>query len=104
MRKLDIAQRIHKEAGIPPEEANVVLDRIFTLFKTFLQNGETIAINNFGTFEVRQKRLRRGRNPQTGEPLMISARRVVTFRASEHLKSEINAVQAEGPEAGLFHE
>src|SRR5215510_12477744 len=96
MRKLDIAQRIHQEAGIPLEQANVVLDRILIFFKTILQNGEAIAIQNFGTFEVRQKRLRRGRNPKTGESLMISARRIVMFRASPHLKWELNAVQAEG--------
>src|SRR5262245_2678572 len=97
MRKLDIAERIHQEAGIPLEEAKVVLDQILSLLQTILQNGEAIAIQNFGTFEVRQKRPRNGRNPQTGEAMMISARRIVAFRASEPLKSEINSGEAEGP-------
>ena len=95
MRKIDIAQRIHQADGISLEDANAVLDWCFELLKATLQKGEPIVISSFGKFEVRKKAPRPGRNPQTGEGFMISARRVVTFRASSHLKMEVNAVQAE---------
>jgi integration host factor subunit alpha len=95
MRKLDIAQRIHQEAGISEQEAATLLDWILDLFKSTLQKGEPIAIHNFGTFTVRAKAPRPGRNPRTGEEIIIAPRRVVTFRASPRLKTEVNAFQVE---------
>lgn len=95
MRKTDIATRIHQEAGISAEKAATVLDWVLELFKFTLQQGEPISIPNFGAFTVRNKASRRGRNPSTGEPVVISARRVVTFRASPHLKTAVNSVQGE---------
>jgi integration host factor subunit alpha len=95
MRKSDIAQRVHQEAGISEPEATTLLEWILELLKTTLQKGEPVSIFNFGVFTVRNKAPRRGRNPRTGEEVMISPRRVVTFRASPHLKTEVNAVQVE---------
>ncbi len=97
MQKIEIAMRIHHEAGISKEEAARVLDWIFELFKATLQAGEPIVIAGFGKFTVRHKRARQGRNPRTGEAVTISARRVVTFHASPHLKAQINALAAEAP-------
>jgi integration host factor subunit alpha len=93
MRKTEIAKRIHQEAGISEEEAATLLNWVFDLFKATLQKGEPITILGFGKFTVRSKLPRKGRNPRTGEPIMISARRVVTFRAGPHLKTEINSFQ-----------
>ena len=98
MRKLDIARRIHQEAGISEEEAATLLDWIFELLKTTLQQGEPISIPGFGKWTVRSKPPRKGRNPRTGEAMMISARRVVTFRPSASLTIEMNSVQVEQPE------
>lgn len=95
MQKLDIATRIHQEAEISKEEATRLLDWILEFFKTTLQQGESISIVNFGVFTVRSKAARRGRNPRTGEEVIIPPRRVVTFRASATLKHEVNAVSAE---------
>ena len=95
MQKKDIALRIHQEAEILEKDAATLLDWILDLFKTTLLQGESISISNFGTFTVRSKVARKGRNPQTGEELMISPRRVVTFRASPQLKIAVNAVPAE---------
>jgi integration host factor subunit alpha len=95
MQKKDIAQRIHQEAEIPEKDAATLLDWILDLVKTTLQQGESISISKFGSFTVRRKAPRKGRNPQTGEELMISPRRVVTFRASPQLKIAVNAVPAE---------
>jgi len=99
MVKLEIAQRIHQEAGIPLDEASVVLDSVVELFKAILQQGEPISIPSFGKFEVRKKSARPGRNPITREEIMITARRVVVFRASAHLKTELNSVETEQQEA-----
>jgi integration host factor subunit alpha len=99
MRKLDIARRIHQQAEISEEEAATLLERILELLKTTLQQGEPISIFNFGVFTIRSKAPRKGRNPRTGEEIMIASRRVVTFRASPHLKTEVNSVQAEQQEA-----
>ncbi len=95
MRKTDIAQRIHQEAGISKEETTTLLDWILDLVKSTLQKGEPVSIVNFGVFTVHNKAARRGRNPYTGEEVMISPRRAVTFRASTQLKAEVNSVQAE---------
>jgi integration host factor subunit alpha len=99
MRKLDIARRIHQEAGITEEGAATLLEWILDFFKITLQKGEPISVSNFGTFTVHTKAARSGRNPRTGEAVIISARRVVTFRASPHLKTEVNSAQSEQQEA-----
>jgi nucleoid DNA-binding protein len=99
MRKLDIARRIHTEAGISEEQAIPLLNWVVWLFKSTLQKGESISIANFGVFAVRQKAARNGRNPSTGEAVMIPARRVVTFRANLQLKAEVNSAQSEQHEA-----
>lgn len=99
MRKTEIAQRIHQEAGISEEEAATLLNWVLKLFKSTLQKGEPVSIANFGVFTVRNKASRRGRNPRTGEEVVIAPRRAVTFRASAHLKTEVNSVQVEPQEA-----
>src|SRR5690349_14054284 len=95
MRKLDIATRIHQEAGIPMDEAAKVLEWIVGFLKTTLQAGELIAIAGFGKFTVRNKHARPGRNPRTGEATTIAARRVVTFHASPLLKTHVNSLSEE---------
>ena len=99
MRKHDIAERIHQQAEISKQEATTLLNWILEFFKSTLQQGEPVSIPKFGVFTIRSKAPRRGRNPRTGEEVMISPRRVVTFRASDHLKAEVDSVQAEQQEA-----
>ncbi len=93
MRKADIATRIHQQTGISEHGAAEFLEWIVALFKSTLQKGEPIAIAGFGTFRVRSKRSRKGRNPRTGEETIIAARRVVTFHASPVFKAAVNAAQ-----------
>ena len=95
MRKQDIAMHIHQQAGISETEAVTLMEWFLGLLKTTLQKGEPIAIQGFGRFTVRSKRDRQGRNPKTGEAVMISARRVVTFRPSVLFTTEVNVVPAE---------
>ena len=98
MQKADIAAQIHQQVGISKEDAAWVLDWILGLFKITLQTGEPMTIPGFGKFTVRQKHARQGRNPITGEALMISPRRVVTFHASPILKRQVNTLTVERQE------
>ena len=90
MRKLDISKRIHQHAGISERDAAMLLDWCLELLKTTLQQGEPSTISSFGKFIVRNKASRPGRNPRTGERIMIAARRVVIFRASSQLTAIMN--------------
>ena len=99
MQNADIARHIHQEAGISETEAATLLDWILELLKTTLQASEPITIQNFGKFTVRSKRARPGRNPRTGETIMIAARRVVTFRPSLQRTTEVNSFLTEPREA-----
>ncbi len=94
MRKVEMAERIHQRAGISERDAVILLDWILEFFKTTLQKGEPIVIPNFGKFTVRSKAARPGRNPSTSEAMIITARRVVTFHASSHLKEVIATLSA----------
>src|SRR4029077_10326526 len=92
MHKLDIAKRIVGQLGITEREAVTLLDGILDLFKATLQRGEPIVIPKFGRFTVRSKAPRPGRNPRTGEGIMIAARRVVIFSASPSFKNAVHFV------------
>jgi integration host factor subunit alpha len=91
MTKADIARCIHQQAEVAETEAADLLERILELLRSTLQQEEPIIITGFGRFTVRKKGPRPGRNPRTGEPIIIHARKVVTFRASSLWKAELNA-------------
>jgi integration host factor subunit alpha len=76
-------------------EMKDIVEAVFKILKDSLKNGEKIKISGFGNFSVRVKRPRRGRNPQTGDDIEISARRVLTFKASQILKDYINSMDRE---------
>lgn len=67
-----------------------MVEAVFSLIKSTLESGEKLKIAGFGNFEVKQKADRRGRNPQTGETITIEARRILTFKPSNVLKTAIN--------------
>jgi len=84
MTKADIARIVYeRHGGISNREAARLVEVIFESIKRRLGDGEKVQITGFGTFVVRQKRGRRGRNPQTGEEMLIKPRRSVVFRASK---------------------
>src|SRR5262250_2863673 len=91
MTKADIVERIYEKVGFSKKEATEVVESIFEVVKQRLEQGEKVKISGFGNFIVHEKRPRKGRNPQTGEEIVISGRRVLTFKASQVLKSTINA-------------
>ena len=88
--KADIVEKVYETIGFSKKEASELVELVFLELKNTLQNGEKIKISGFGNFVVRGKSERVGRNPQTGEQIKISARRVLTFRPSQVLKAMLN--------------
>lgn len=91
LTKADLVEAIYEKIGFSKKEAADMVELIFDTIKNTLQEGSKIKISGFGNFVVRQKRSRIGRNPQTGESIEISARRVLTFRPSQVLRAEVNS-------------
>ena len=90
MTKADLVEAIHVKVGFSKKESADIVEMVFATIKDTLEKGEKIKISGFGNFEVRDKRSRVGRNPQTGDVIEISARRVLTFKPSQVLKSVLN--------------
>ena len=90
MTKGDIAECIYEKIGFSKKEATDVVESIFEVIKRRLEQGEKVKISGFGNFVVSQKHARKGRNPQTGQEITISGRRVLTFKASQVLKRSMN--------------
>ena len=90
MTKADIVERIYEQARASKKDASDVVDAVFELIKARLERGEKVKLSGFGNFVVHEKRPRKGRNPQTGEEIIISGRRVLSFKASQVLKNTIN--------------
>src|SRR3989338_9203554 len=91
MTKADIVEALYEKVGFSKKEAADLVELVFDTIKATLSRGEKIKVSGFGNFVVREKRSRVGRNPQTGDTIEISARRVLTFRPSQVLRSEVNA-------------
>ena len=87
--RADLANVVHRETGLPRRDAAALTDMAIEAIAERLSAGETVMISGFGSFRVRDKRAREGRNPKTGELAPILARRVVTFRPSHVLKMRI---------------
>ena len=88
--KADIIEKVYQKIGFSKKEASELVEMVFGQLKDTLCDGEKVKISGFGNFIVRQKKSRVGRNPQTGEQITISARRVLTFRPSQVLKAILN--------------
>lgn len=90
MTKADIIDSVYDKIGGSKKEAAEIVESVFDTMKRTLERGEKIKISGFGNFQVREKRARPGRNPQTGEEITISARRVLNFKSSQVLKALLN--------------
>jgi len=90
MTKADIVERIYEKIGFSKKESAELVDMVFDILKETLEDGEKIKIAGFGNFVVKEKSDRRGRNPQTGQEITISARKILTFKPSQVLKASIN--------------
>jgi len=89
MTKADLVEIVFEKVGLSKKEAQDIIEIIFDTIKESFIEEESVKISGFGTFNVRKKNSRRGRNPKTGEEIEITPRRVLTFRASNQLKKVI---------------
>lgn len=94
MTKADIVARIYEKVGFSKKEAADVVETTFEIIKSRLEGGEKVKISGFGNFVVNSKHPRKGRNPQTGEDIIIVGRRVLTFKPSQIFKKSLNSVSS----------
>jgi len=89
LTKADLAERLYEELGFNKREAKELVELFFSEIRDSLEDNEPVKLSGFGNFELREKKERPGRNPKTGEEIPITARRVVTFRPGQKLKSRV---------------
>ena len=90
LTRAQLSEAVYEEVGLSRNESSDLVESIINEISETLILGEPVKISSFGTFSVRQKRERQGRNPKTGEEVPIKPRRVLVFRASQILKERIN--------------
>ncbi len=93
MTKIDIVNLVSDDTGLSKVKAEEAVETIIHTIKESLQNGESVILRRFGSFQVRQKNARMGRNPKTGQKAPISARRVVRFKAGKHFREAVNGAE-----------
>ena len=89
LTKADMVEHLYDEIGLNKREAKDLVEMFFEEIKSSLEKGENVKLSGFGNFILRDKNSRPGRNPKTGEEVQVSARRVVTFRPGQKLKSRV---------------
>ena len=95
MTKAEIIDCVYeKVGGFSKKESAEVVEAVFETMKDVLSHGDKVKISGFGNFVINEKRPRKGRNPQTGDEIIISGRRVLSFKPSQVLKRTINADEA----------
>ena len=90
LTKIDLIESIYNQTGMTRKECVRAVDSVFEIIKDEMNQGNDIMISGFGKWAVKSKKDRKGRNPQTGEAIIIEARKVVTFKTSTVLKKTIN--------------
>jgi integration host factor subunit alpha len=90
MTKIEIVDKICERVGYSKKEGAKIVETVFDIIKETLQREDKILVSGFGNFVIRNKRARRGRNPQTGDPMEITQRRILTFKPSPVLKGSLN--------------
>ena len=90
LTKIQIVESIHNQIGIPKNKSTEIVETLLEIIKSSLASGEDVLISNFGRFCVKEKAERKGRNPATGDDLMLKPRKVVTFRCSGKLRDRVN--------------
>ncbi len=88
--RADLTEAVIREVGLPRNESAEMVESVIQEIAACLERGEQVKISSFGTFNVREKRERVGRNPKTGETVPIAPRRVIGFRPSNIMKERIN--------------
>ena len=91
LTKAELAEMLFERVGLNKREAKDMVETFFDEIRQALERGESVKLSGFGNFDLREKKERPGRNPKTGEEIPITARRVVTFRPGQKLKSRVEA-------------
>src|SRR4029453_7086342 len=91
LTKAELADLLFEQLGLNKREAKDMVERFFEEIRVALETGDSVKLSGFGNFQLREKPQRPGRNPKTGEEIPITARRVVTFHASQKLKAMVEA-------------
>ena len=92
LTKIDIAIKIQDQLEFTKKESMDLLESFISLLKDTLKTGEDVKISGFGNFEIKQKKDRIGRNPQTGKAMVITSRKILSFKPSGKLRSAINGI------------
>jgi integration host factor subunit alpha len=95
LTKAHIVENLFAKNLFTKQESAQILEALFELLKQSLEEGEDVLISGFGKFCVHEKNRRRGRNPQSGEPIILPSRKVVTFKCSGVLREKINRGKGE---------
>ncbi len=90
LTRADLSEAVYQKVGLPRNESADLVETVLKEITGSLENGETVKLSSFGSFGIRQKGERIGRNPKTGEEVPITPRKVLVFRASNIMKSRIN--------------
>ena len=90
LTRADLAEAVFQKVGLPRNESAELVEMVIRQIVNGLERGETVKLSSFGSFGIRQKGERIGRNPKTGEEVPITPRRVLVFRASKIMKTQIN--------------
>ena len=90
LTKKDIVEQVYNELGFPRNQSVEIVESLLELMKSAMESGDDVLVSGFGKFTVRDKQERKGRNPATGEDLMLKPRRVVTFKWSGTLRDKVN--------------
>ena len=93
--RLDLVNHLNEKLGLNKVESKELVEAFFNEIKKSLTDSEEVKISGFGNFKILYKKERPGRNPRTGEPVVISARKVVTFKAGQKLRKKISNIQSE---------
>ncbi|MDY6322555.1 MAG: integration host factor subunit alpha [Succinivibrio sp.] len=91
LTRAEIAERLITKLQLPKPTAQVFVDQFFETIASTLAHGEIVKLTGFGNFELKEKSARPGRNPKTGKEVMITPRRVTTFKAGQKLRNRIDA-------------
>lgn len=89
--RADVAETVYEEIGLSRKDSNDILDMVLNEIVQELSNGSDVKLSSFGTFSLRTKKERSGRNPKTGVEAIISSRKVISFKPSQTLRKTINA-------------
>ena len=92
LTKVQVVESIQNQTGFPKNKSSEIVETLLEIIKRTLASGEDVLVSGFGKFRVKEKKERKGRNPATGEDMMLAPRKVVTFKCSGKSRDRINGI------------